>query len=90
MALTEQELKQILSMDDESFKRLILTIVKAAGGNEGKAASLASDIPSLKKLMSRLTPAEAEELLGKAGKGRSEDIYRSINNNGGCNRNGIK
>ncbi|MDD4125107.1 MAG: hypothetical protein PHW77_05210 [Eubacteriales bacterium] len=83
MALTEYELRQMLSMDDESLKRLILMIAKAAGGDEGKAASLTSDIPSLKNLMSRLTPAEAEELLGRAGKGRSEDIYRIINNRNG-------
>ena len=85
LAFSENELRQILSMDDESLRRMILQIARSAGGDEGKAASLASDIPSLKSLMSRLTPAEAEELLGRAGKNKSEDIYRIINNTAGNN-----
>ncbi len=80
MPFTQKELQDILAMDDESLRELILTITKAAGGSVAKAAALTSDIPSLKKLMSRLTPAEAEALLSKAGKGKSEDIYRIIKN----------
>ncbi|MGI6716203.1 MAG: hypothetical protein ACOX3X_03270 [Eubacteriales bacterium] len=83
MALSENELRQILSMDDESLRRLIMTIAKAAGGDESKAASLAADIPSLRAMMSQLTPEQAQELLGRAGKGRSEEIYRKINRSDG-------
>lgn len=79
LALTEKELGQMMSMDDEAFGKLIAAITKAAGGDEKKAAALSADIPSLKKMMACLTPGEVEKLLGKAGKDKSQSIYDAIN-----------
>jgi len=80
MAFSENDMKKLLSLDDESFAKLIVSIAEATGGAEGakKAQKLASDVPSLKKLMSRLTPEEAEGLIAKAGKNKTTDIYNII------------
>lgn len=76
--LNNEDLQKVLSMSDGEIKKMIYAVTKAAGGDEKKADKLSSDIPNLKKLLSSLTPEQAEKLLNRTGKAKSEEIYRII------------
>ena len=82
MNFSNDDLKKVLSLDDEDIRSLVMQITKAAGGSELKAKMLTSDIPFLKQKIASMTPDEVNRLLSKAGNGKSEEIYRIIRRNG--------
>jgi hypothetical protein len=73
---------KILSLNDDAFRSLIFEINSLAGGNPSSAEKLASDIPSLKKQLSRMTDADAQKLLKRLGTEdkKAEDILKKLNN----------
>ena len=82
MSLNQNDIARILAMDDGSFGNLVMEIARAAGGDEKRARALASDVPSLKKALSGMSPAEAEALLKRAGEGKSREIMDALRRNG--------
>ena len=75
--------EKLLNLSDEAFKSLIYEINSQAGGNPTKAEKLASDIPSLKKQISKMNASDAEQLLSRLNKTsgiKTEEILKKLNN----------
>lgn len=75
--------EKLLNLSDDAFKSLIYEINSQIGGSQSKADKLASDIPSLKKQISKMSPSDAEQLLGhlkKASGQSAEEILKKLNN----------
>ena len=82
MEFDNNTLKNLLALDDESFKNIIRQISAAAGANPAKTESFMSDISGIKKSLASLSPKDAEKLLNTAGKEKSEEILRIIKGGG--------
>lgn len=82
MEFDNNTLRNLLSLDDESFKNLIKQISAAAGADPNKTAAFMSDVPAIKNMLANLSPKEAEKLLNAAGKEKSEEILRIIKGGG--------
>jgi len=82
MEFDNNTLRNLLSLDDESFKKLIRQISAAAGADPNKTEAFMSDVPAIKNMLANLSPKEAEKLLNAAGKVKSEDILRIIKGGG--------
>lgn len=82
MPLSNEDLARLLSMDDASFAALVTEIARVAGAGEKRARELASNVPELKKALSGMSAEQAEALLKRAGRGKSEEIMKSLRRNG--------
>lgn len=82
MEIDNNTLRNLLALDDESFKALIRQISVAAGADPNKTEAFMSDIPGIKNTLANLSPKDAEKLLNAAGKERSEEILRIIKGGG--------
>ena len=74
--------EKLLNLDDESFKSLIYEINAKAGGNPAKAEKLASDIPSLKKQIGKMSSHDAEKLMNRLSQNSNitpEEILKKLN-----------
>ncbi len=82
MEIDNNTLRNLLALDDESFKNIIRQISVAAGADPNKTEVFMSDIPGIKNTLASLSPKDAEKLLNAAGKERSEEILRIIKGGG--------
>ncbi len=82
MPLNNEDLSRILSMDDAAFSALVAEIARAAGGSEKRVRELSSNVPELKKALSGMSASQAEALLKRAGRGKSEEIMNALRRNG--------
>lgn len=82
MSLNDEDLKRILAMDDGAFAALVTEIAKAAGGSDKRARALSENVPELKKALAGMSAKDAEELLKRAGKGKSEEVMKTLRRNG--------
>lgn len=75
--------EKLLNLSDDAFRSLIYEINSQIGGSQSKAEKLASDIPSLKKQISKMSPSDAEQLINrlkKASGTNAEEILQKLNN----------
>ncbi len=82
MEFNRKDLEKVLSLDDESFKNLTRTIAEAAGASQAKTEMMLSNPDMLKKRISRMNEAEAQQLIQSAGKEKSEEIMNMLRNRG--------
>ncbi len=82
MEFNRKDLEKILSLDDESFKSLTLTIAEAVGANQAKTEMMLSNPDMLKKRISRMDENEAKALIESAGEGKSEEIMKMLRQRG--------
>ena len=72
--------EKILGLDDESLKSLIMEINSLAGGNPQNAQRLASDIPSLKKQITKMSDKDAQKIMSRIETDKAEEILKKLNN----------
>ena len=70
--------EKLLAMDNKSLAELIGRISTAIGADQRKTGALLSDLDGLKKQFAKLSAADAEKLLSMAGKEKSEQILRML------------
>ncbi len=67
-SINEFPKEKLLNLDDASLKNLIFEINSIAGGSTKKAEKLASDLPSLKKKISKMDQKDFQKLLSSLNK----------------------
>jgi hypothetical protein len=82
MEFDNNTLRNLLALDDESFKNIIRQISTAAGADPNKTEAFMSDVSGIKNTLANLSPKDAEKLLNTAGKDKSEEILRIIKGGG--------
>jgi hypothetical protein len=82
MEIDNNTLKNLLQLDDESFRNIIRQISAAAGADPRKTEAFMVDVSGIKKTLANMTPKDAEKLLNTAGKEKSEEILRIIKGGG--------
>jgi hypothetical protein len=60
MEIDNNTLRNLLALDDESFKNIIRQISVAAGADPNKTEVFMSDIPGIKNTLASLSPKDAE------------------------------
>ena len=74
MQFDDMTKEKLLAMDNRSLAELIGRI----SADQRKTGALLSDLDGLKKQFAKLSPADAEKLLSLAGKEKSEQILRML------------
>jgi hypothetical protein len=77
--LEEKYGDNLKNLSDTQLRELVSLIAQAAGADSKKAAYLLGDTDMLRKVISAMSPKQAEDLLKTAGKEKSEEIYRILN-----------
>ncbi len=78
MPLTENEIKNLLSLDDARLKDVIMQICDAIGADRNKAAKFAADPSGVRAKLSGMSADEVNRLLDKAGREKSEQVLDSL------------
>ena len=77
--LEEKYGDNLKNLSDTQLRELVLLIAQASGADTKKAAYLLGDTDTLRKVISAMSPKQAEDLLRTTGKEKSEEIYRILN-----------
>ncbi|MEG1742632.1 MAG: hypothetical protein RR246_00500 [Clostridia bacterium] len=80
MPLSEQEIKNLLSLDDTRLREIIFQISAAVGASAKKTQAFTNDLNSLKSKIAAMSPDEINMLLNKVGKEKSEIILNNLKN----------
>jgi len=78
MPLTENEIKNLLSLDDARLKDVIMQICDAVGADRSKAARFTADPSGVRAMLSGMSADEVNRLLDKAGREKSEQVLDSL------------
>lgn len=80
MPLSENEIKNLLSLDNSRLKEIINEISDTVGGSRRKTDAITANLDELKKKLASMDPEEINRLINKAGKDRSEQILNNLKN----------
>ena len=78
MPLTENEIKNILSLDDARLREVIMQIAAATGADMKKAAYIAGDPGAIRSKLQGMSADDINRLLDKAGREKSEQVLDSL------------
>ncbi len=82
MPLTENEIRNLLSLDDKRFGQVISEICIAVGADPAKAKSFSQNPAGVKSLLSTMSADEINKLLDKAGRQKSNQVLDKLRGNG--------
>lgn len=78
MDIDYSTLQRLMNLDDDSFRSLVYQISETVGADKRKTEIFASDVDRVKRMVSQVTPEEADKLIGKIGKDKAEQILEII------------
>lgn len=78
MPLTENEIRNLLSLDDSRLRDVVMQICDAVGADRKKAEKFTSNPAGLRQTLSSMSADEINKLLDKAGRERSTDVLNSL------------
>ena len=75
---TESLKRKLETTDDETLKRLIFTVASAAGMSADKAAALVTDLPELRKRISKMDEGQFATLIASMGNGGAANLLKRM------------
>ncbi len=78
MKLDKTALDRILSLDDETLKKTIMTLAGKAGIDQKTAESAASNLRLVRQSLSNATDSDIDKAMSMLGKDRSDAVAKVI------------
>ena len=79
MDFDRKSLERLLAMDNVDFGDMLRQISQAVGADQAKTESALSDVDGIKRILSSMSPEDAQKLINSVGKEKSDEILRKIN-----------
>lgn len=80
--MNENPIEKILSLDDAAFENLAREVASVCGVGKLKTGAMLSDIPSLKKRISKMTKSDAENIVSSVGKDKAGEVLKLLRERG--------
>lgn len=82
MELNTSNVRGLASLDDKEFSKLIYNIALSMGMSQERALHASKNTSFFKVLLKNASDKDLENMMGKVGKDKLQDIYSSLPQNG--------